>query len=54
MWRITYITKIGFWGQVLGDFELAIKHYVCTFNTATTATVTNDARGIKVKLLGNI
>ena len=36
----------------MGDFELARRHYVYTFNTITTVTVNNDAKGIKVKLLG--
>ena len=38
----------------MGDFELPRRHYVCTFNTTTTVTVTNDAKGIKLKLLGNV
>ena len=39
------------------DFELAKKHYfiiVYTINTTTRVTVTHGAKGIKVKLLGNV
>ena len=36
------------------DFELARRHYVHTFNTTTAVTKTNDTKGIKVKLLGNV
>jgi hypothetical protein len=34
----------------VGDFELARRHYMYTFNTTTTVNVTNDAKGIKMKL----
>jgi hypothetical protein len=36
----------------VGDFELARRHCVYTFNIATTVTVTIDAKVIKVKRLG--
>ena len=38
----------------MGDFELARRLYVYTSNITTTVTVTNDAKGIKVKLLGKV
>ena len=38
----------------MGDFELARRHYVYTLNTTTKVTVTNDAKGIKLKLLGKV
>jgi hypothetical protein len=34
----------------VGDFELARRHYMYTFNTTTTVNVTNDAKGITMKL----
>jgi hypothetical protein len=33
------------------DFELARRHCAYTFNTITVVTVTNDPKGIKVKVL---
>ena len=38
----------------MGDFELARRHHIYAFNTTTTVNVTNDAKGIKMKLLGKI
>jgi len=35
------------------DFELARRNYVYTINATTTIAVTNDGKGIKMKLLGN-
>ena len=34
----------------MGDFEPARTHYVYSFNTSTEVTVTNDVKGIMVKL----
>ena len=36
------------------DFELARRHYVYTFDTTSTVTVTNDTKGIKLKRLGGV
>ena len=36
------------------DFELAKRHNAYTFNTTSTVTVTNDIKGVKLKLLGNV
>ena len=37
---------------VLADFELARRHYVYTINATTAIIMANDAKGIKLKLLG--
>jgi len=45
-----YIIKL----DLSGYFELARRHYVYTFNTTSTVTVTNDTKDIKLKLLGDV
>ena len=38
----------------MGDFELTRRHHMHTFNATTTVNVTNEAKGIQMKLLGNV
>jgi len=38
----------------VGDFELARRQYMYTFNTIPTVNATNDTKGIKMKLLLNV
>ena len=52
--RTVYIIKLKLSGNVVEDFELAKRHYVHTINTTTTAAITNNAKDIKAKLLGNL